>query len=172
MVIVIGIVVGFALLLAYVRMTAWMKENGRTRYVFEDRETYLFLKLERPLGDGPAALVTMVTLREALLLRIAGMSHGRVLIHASGLRLANARAFWLLIGALGPVLRDEKVHVVVVGGRRSRIARHLKETGIMTCVPSVREGERCLQSGEGRRRAPLDEEYVNSLLAPGRRKAA
>jgi hypothetical protein len=170
--IVVGIVVAFALLLAYVRATQWLKESRTMRFAFEDRETYLFLRLERPLGHGEAALVTMRALREALLLKVAGMSHGRLLVHASALRLANARAFWLLIGALGPVLLNEKVNLAVVSGRRTRIARLLQETGILTCVPSVREGERYLQSGQARPRAPLDAEYVNSLLVPGRRKAA
>jgi hypothetical protein len=172
MIIVIGIVVAFALLLAYVRATAWLKDMGQTRFAFQDRETHLLLKLERPLGDGQSALMTMHALREALLLKLAGMSHGRLLIDASGLQLASARAFRLLIIGLAPVLMSETISLVVVGGRRTRTAKHFRESGILTCVQSVREGERCLQSGQTPPRRPLDEAYVNSLLAPGRRKAA
>ena len=171
MLIVIGVVVAFALLLAYVRATAWLKEQGKTRFAFQDRETHLVLKLERPLGDGQAALVAMQTLREALLLKLAGMSHGRMLIDASGLQLANARAFRLLIGGLSPVLTNEKVSLAVVSARRSRTSKHFRESGILTCLPSVREAERSLQSGQTPPRGPIDEALVNSL-ASGRRKAA
>jgi hypothetical protein len=172
MLIVFGIVVAFALLLAFARFNEWMKEAQRTRFTFEDRSTYLLLKLDGPLGDGEAAYMSMIALREALLLKVAGMSHGRLLIHAVGLRIANARAFRLLIGALGPVLLNESVNPAVVSGRRSRTARLFKESGILNCVPSVREGERHLQSGQPRPSVRLDAEYVNALLVPGRRKAA
>ena len=168
--IVIGIVVAFALLLAYVRAVEWLKEAQRTRFAFEDRETFLFLKLDGPLSDGEAALVTMRTLREALLLKVARMEQKSVLIHASTLGIANGRAFWLLIGALGPVLLNEKVNLAVVSGRRTRVARLFRESGILNCFPSVREGERYLRSGQPRPPVLLDAEYVNSLLAPGRRK--
>ena len=172
MLIVIGIVVAFGLTLAYVRAAHWLKEARRTRYTFANRDTYLFLRLDGPLGAGEQALVTMRALREALLLKVAGMNGGGVLIHASGLRLANARAFWLLIGGLGPVLLSEKVDLAVVSGRGTRVARHFRESGILTCLPSLREGERFLKSGQPRPRMPLDEEYVSSLLTPGRRRAA
>lgn len=172
MMVVIGIVVVFALALAYVRATAWLKEQGKTRFAFEDRETHLVLKLERPMGDGQAARVSMQALREALLLKVAGISHGRVLIDASGLRLANARAFRLLIGGLAPVLMNETLNLAVVSGRRTRTARHFRESGILTCVPSVREAERCLQSGQAPPRGRLDGDFMNTPLAPGRRKAA
>jgi hypothetical protein len=170
--IVIGIVVAFALLLAYVRTTQWMREANRTRFAFENRETYLFLKLEGPLGDGEAALVAMQALREALLLKVAGMSSGRALVHVSGLRIANARAFRFLLGGLGPLLLNEGVNLAVVSTRGSRAARGFRESGILNCFPSLREGERYLMSGQPRPEMPLDKEYVNSLLASGRRKAA
>jgi len=170
--IVIGIVAVFALLLAYVRATQWLREARRTRFAFENRETYLFLKLDGPLGHGQDALVAMQALREALLLKVAGIGSGRALVHVSGLRIANPRAFWLLIGGLGPLLLNEGVNVAVVSGRGSRAARHFLASGILTCLPSVREGERYLQSGQSRPVMPLDRDYVNALLAPGRRKAA
>ena len=170
--IVIGIVVGFAVLLAYVRTVQWMKEARRTRFSFENRPTYLFLKLDGPLGDGEATLVTMQALREALLLKVAGMNSGRALVHVSGLRVTNARAFRFLMGGLGPLLLDESVNLAVVSARGSRAARGFKESGILNCFPSEREAERYLQSGEPRPRIPLDREYVNGLLASGRRKAA
>ena len=170
--IVIGIVVAFTLLLAYVRTVQWLRETRRTRFAFEDRETYLFLKLDRPLGDGESALVTMLALREALLLKVAGMDYKRVLIQTSALRIANTRAFWLLIGGLGPVLLNEKLDLAVVCGRQTRTARLFKKTGILNSFPSVREAERHLQSAEPRQRVLLDVEHVNSLLVPGRRMAA
>lgn len=172
MIILGGIVVAFALLLGYVRLTQWMKEAQKTGFSFEDRETYLLLRLSGPLGDGEVAFVTMRTLREALLLKVAGMSHGRLLVHASALHIANGRAFWLLIGALGPALLNEKVNPTVVSGRRTRTARHFRESGILNCFPSLREGERHLHSGQPRPTVRLDPEYVNSLLIPGRRKVA
>jgi len=172
MIIVIGIVVAFALVLGYVRTVQWMQESQRTRFVFEERDTYLFLKLDRPLGGGESALVTMRALREALLLKVAGTDSKRVLIQTSALQIANRRAFWLLIGALGPVLLNERVKLAVVCRRRTRAAKLFHESGILIPFPSVREGERYLQSDQPRQSALLEAEYVNSLLAPGRRKAA
>jgi hypothetical protein len=167
-----GGVVAFALLLAYSRAIHWMRDNRKTHYAFESRDTYLLLKLHGPLGDGENTLVTMRTLREALLLKVAGMTSGRALVYVSGLRVANQRAFWLLIGALGPMLLNETVNVAVVGGRGTRVAKHFRESGLLVCLPSIREGERYLHSGETRPQMTLDAEYVNSLLTPGRRRAA
>ena len=170
--IVIGIVVAFGLLLAYVRAAEWLKEAQTTRFVFEQRETYLVLTLDRPLGSGASALVTMRALREALLLKVTGMDPKRLLIQASALHIANRRAFWLLIGALGPVLLNEGVNLAVVCRRRTPAAKYFQESGILNPFPSVREGERYLQSTQPRQRVLLEAEYVNSLLDPGRRKAA
>lgn len=170
--ILVGGVVAFALLLAYARAVEWMRESRRTHYSFESRDTYLMLKLEGPLRDGADTLVTMRTLREALLLKVAGMTSGRCLVYVSGLRVANQRAFWLLVGALGPMLLNETVNVAVVGARGTRVAKHFRESGLLVCLPSIREGERYLDSGEPRPRINLDPEYVNSLLTPGRRKVA
>ena len=170
--IVIGVVVAFALLLAYVRTVEWVKETRTTRFTFERRDTYLFLKLERPLNGGESALMTMRALREALLLKVGGMDPKRLLIQASALRIANRRAFWLLIGALGPVLLNEEVNLAVVCRRRTPAAKLFQESGILSPFPSVREGERYLHSAQPRQRILLDAEYVNSLLAPGGRKAA
>jgi hypothetical protein len=170
--IVVGIVVALAVALAYVRATEWLREARRARYAFENREKYLLIKLDGPLGAGEDALVTMKALREAMLLKVAGMSSGRALVDASRLRLANARAFWILIGGIGPLLLNPSVNVAVVSGRRSRTARQFQSSGILNCLPSVREGERHLLSGQPRPPMPFDAEYVNDLLAPGRRKAA
>lgn len=170
--IVIGIVLAFALALAYVRTVQWMKESQRTRFSFEERDTYLFLKLDRPLGDGESALVTMRALREALLLKVAGTDSKRVLIQTSALQIANRRAFWLLIGALGPVMLNENVKLAVVCRRRTRAAKLLHESGVLIPFPSLREGERYLQSAQPRQPVLLDADYVNSLLTPGRRRAA
>jgi len=77
--IVIGIVIAFVLLLAYARAVAWVKESRRTRFVFEDRDICLFLKLDRPLGSDESAVVTMRALREALRLKLGGVGCERVL---------------------------------------------------------------------------------------------
>jgi anti-anti-sigma regulatory factor len=168
--IVLGIVIAFALLLAYVRAVAWMKETQTTRFVLEDRDTYLFLKLDRPLGSDPSALVSMRALSEALRLRLAGVGHQRVLVDVSGLQVANSQAFGLLMGVLEPVLQDETVKVAVVCKRRTRARRFFEESGVLTPFPSVREGERYLRSVEAR--VPLDPEGLDSPVGPGRRNAA
>ena len=170
--IVIAAVVGLGLLLAYVRAVEWAKEARKARFAFEDRDTYLFLKLDHPLGGDDTALVTMRALREALRLKLEGAGYARLLIEASGLRIAGPRAFWLLIGALGPALLNEKVKVAVVCGKRTPSAKRFRESGILTPFPSAREGERYLRSDEPRHAVLLDREQVDSLLAPGRRKAA
>ena len=73
-------------------------------------------------------------------------------------------------GRRDPSLYLSFVNLAVVGGRRTRVARLFRESGILNCFPSVREGERYLRSGQPRPPMLLDAEYVNSLLAPGRRK--
>jgi hypothetical protein len=170
--IVVGIVVALALLLAYVRTVEWVKDTRATRFSFEDRDTYLFLRLDGPLRDDESALVTMRALREALLLKVGGMGCTHVLVHTSALRIANRRAFWLLIGALGPVLLSEKTNLALVCRRRTSASRYFHESGILNAFPSEREGERHLHSGHPRQPVLLDVEQVNALLVPGRRKAA
>ena len=172
MTIVIGIVIAFALLVAYVRAVQWLKEARTTRFVFADRDTYLFLKLDRRLGCGESALLTMRALREALRLKLTGVGYERILVEASALRIANTRAFWLLIGALGPALRNEKVKLAVACGRRTQAGRRFRESGILTPFPSVLEGERYLRSAEPPQRVPLDPEQLDALLVPRQRKVA
>jgi len=170
--IVIGIVIAFVLLLAYARAVAWVKESRRTRFVFEEHDTCLFLKLDRPLGSDESAVVTMRALREALRLKLRGVGYERVLVEVSALRIANTRAFWLMIGALGPALVDEKIRLAVVCGRRTQAARHFRESGVLNPFPSVREGERYLRSEEPRQRVLLDRKQLDSLLVVGQRRAA
>ena len=170
--IVIGIVVAFVLVLGYVRATHWLEDARRTRFTFEGRDAYLFLKLGGPLGHGQPALLAMMALREALLLKIASPSPQRVLIHLSDLQISGRRAFWLLIGGLGPLLVNENVKVAVVCRRRTSAAKHFREQGVLHTYPSVREGERYLQSAEPRQVVPLDRARVDALLVTGQRKAA
>ncbi|HEY3216282.1 MAG TPA: hypothetical protein VGK93_07305 [Candidatus Eisenbacteria bacterium] len=170
--VVIGIVIAFALLLAYVRAVEWIKEARKTRFAFEVRDTYLFLRLDRPLGGDELALVTMRVLREALRLRLAGVGHDRLLVEASALRIANQRAFWLLIGALGPALQNEKVKLAVVCGRRTSAGRRFRESGILTPFPSVRAGEHYLRSAEPPQPVHLDSEQLDALLVSRPRQAA
>ena len=172
MLIVIGIVIAFGLLLAYVRAVAWVRETQRTRFAFEDRDTYLYLWLDGPLGSGESAVVTMRTLREALRLKISGAGYERLLVEASGLRIASAQAFQLLIGALGPAMIDENVRLAVVCRRRTQAEKRFRESEILTPIPSIREGERYLRSTEPRIRVLLDPKQLDSLLVPGQRRAA
>ena len=169
---IIGIVIVFALVLGYVRFVAWAREAKATRFVFEDRDTYLLLTLDRPLGSGESALVSMKALREALRLKLAGVGYQRVLVDASRLRIENKRAFWLLIGALAPALQGETVKWAVVCRRRTPAAKRFRESGLLTPFPSLREGERYLGSKEPRQRVPLDAEQLDALLSLRPRKVA
>src|SRR5262245_34980660 len=125
--IVIAVVTVFLLVLAYVRIGHWLEDNRRTRFAFEDREGYPLLKLDRPLRDAESGLVTMMALREALLLKVARADSQRVLVQVSSLHLANQRAFWLMIGGLGPLLLSENVKLAVVCGRRTSAAKHFRK---------------------------------------------
>src|SRR5262252_9267627 len=170
MVIVIAVVTLFVLVLAYVRAAQWLEDRQRTRFVFEDREGYLLLKLDRPLRDAESGLLTMIALREALLLKVARAGSQRVLVQVSSLHLSNQRAFWLLIGGLGPLLLSENVKLAVVCGRRTGAAKHFRKQELLNTFPSVREGERYLQSAEPRQNVGLDRERVDALLVHGRRR--
>ena len=177
MTIVIGIaavlVVGFALSLAYSWAVAWTREAGKTRFVFEDRDTYLYLKLDHPLGSDERAMLTMHALREALRLKLSGVGYERLLVETSALRFANARAFGLLIEALAATLRNDEIKLAVVCRRRTQAAKLFHESGILNPFPSVRDGERYLQSGEARHDMHIDTGRLEALLTPGgRRKAA
>ena len=170
--IVIGVVIAFALLLVYVRATQWLQDTRRTRFAFEDRDAYLFLRLDRPLGDGQSGLLAMLALREALMLKVASPGSRRVLVQLSALHITNRRAFWFLIGGLGPALMNEDVKLAVVCRRRTSAEKHFREQGILRTFPSAREGERYLRSAEPRLIVSLDRERVDALLAAGRREAA
>lgn len=168
----IGIVIAVAWLIAHVWVVPWARESRTTRYVFEDRDTYLYLKVDRPLGSGESSFLAMRALREALRLKLAGVGYQRVLVEVSGLRLANTRAFWLLIGALGPALGNENVKLAVVCRRRTPAAKHFRGSGVLNPFPSFREGERYLRSAEPPQRVLLGQEQLDDLLVPGRRKRA
>ena len=172
MYIVIAIVIAAALIFVAARAMAWAKENRKMRFAFEDHDTYLLLKLERPLGSDDSGVVAMRTLREALRLKLEGAGYQRVLVEVSDLRIANTRAFWLMIGAFAPALADEKIRLVVVCRRRTQAAKFFRETGALNPLPSVREGERCLRSDEPPPRLLLYQRQLDSLLGPGQRKAA
>jgi hypothetical protein len=167
-----AVVATLAVALAYVRAMEWLREHGRTRYGFEDCDTYVLLRVEHPLGGDERGLVTMLALREALRLKLVGVGYERVLVDVSALRLANERAFWYLVGALGPALRSEGVKLAVVCGRRSRAAKHFRDSGILQPFVSVREAERYLRSNEAPRRASIDPAQLDVLLTPGGRRAA
>src|SRR5262245_51040142 len=167
-----AVVAALAVALAYVRATEWLREQGTTRYVFEDRDTYVLLRVDHPLGGDERGLVSMLALREALKLKLSGVGYKRVLVDISGLRIANERAFWYLVGALGPALRSEGVKLAVACGRRSRAAKHLRQSAILQPFPSAREAERYLRSSEAARRASIDPAKLDVLLTPGGRRAA
>jgi hypothetical protein len=139
-----AVVATLAVALVYVRAVAWLREHGRTRYRFEDCDTYVLLRVEHPLGGDERGLVTMLALREALKLKLVGVGYERVLVDVSALRLANERAFWYLVGALGPVLRSEGVKLAVVCGRRTRAAKQFRDSGILqTSNRSARPSASC-----------------------------
>jgi len=167
-----AVVAALAVALAYVRVMEWLREQGRTRYGFQDRDTYVLLRVEHPLGGDERGLLTMLALREALKLKLAGVGYERVLVDLSALRIANERAFWYLVGALGPVLRSDGVKYAVVCGRRTRAAKQFRASRILEPFPSVREAERYLRSGEPPRRASIDPAKLDVLLTPGGRRAA
>ena len=166
------VVIGFLLLLAYSRAVEWAREAQKPRFVFEDRDTYLFLRLDRPLSADESGIMTVHALREALRLKLAGVGYERLLVDASSVRFASQRAFWMLVGALGPALSDELIKTAVVARRRTQASKLFHESGLLNPIPSVREGERYLKSDEPRQPVTMTARQFDELLAPGRRKAA
>ena len=165
-------VLAFALWLGYRAAMAWVREQHVTRFVFEDRDTFLSLKVDRPLGGDDRALMTMQALREALRLRLTGVGYQRVLIDVSEVRLASHRAFWYLIGGLAPALGSDKVKWAVVCIRRAHAEKRFQESGILTLFHSTREAENYLGSDTPPARVLLDAEQLDSLLLPRRSRAA
>ena len=167
-----AIAAALAVALAYVRAAEWLRQRATTRYVFKDRDTYVLLRLDHPLGGDERGLVTMLALREALKLKLVGVGYERVLVDVSALGLANERAFWYLIGALGPALRNEQVKLAVVCGKRTRAAKYFKKSRVLEPFASIREGERFLKSSDAPSRASIDPAELDHLLTPGGRRAA
>jgi hypothetical protein len=167
-----AIAAALALALAYVRTTEWLRDRATTRFVFQDCDTYVRLRLDHPLGGDERGLVTMLALREALKLKLAGVGYERVLVDVSALGLANDRAFWYLIGALGPALRNQQVKLAVVCGKRTRAAKYFKKSGVLRPFASVREGERFLKSSDASAPPAIDPAELDALLTPGGRRAA
>ena len=172
MIVVLAVVGLFAVALGYVRVAHWWKESHGTRFYFEDRDSYLLLGLRQWLGSRPTDLVAMRALREALRLKLAGVGYERVLVHVSALRIADRRALWFLVGALSPVLGDEKVKTAVVCAPRSPAEASFRDSGLLAPFPSIREAERFLLSEEPPRRLLLEREQLDSLLDRGARKLA
>ena len=172
MVFVIAVVVAFALSFAYVRATQWRKEARTTRFVFEDCDTYLLLRLEQVLGSEPSDLVTMRALREALRLKLAGVGYQRLIVQASALRIADRQAFWLLIGALGPAFGNDQVKVALVCARRSQAEDRIRESGLLNPFPSIRDAENFLHSDQPAPALLLDRGQLDSLLERGAARAA
>lgn len=165
-------VVLFGLAVAAMRLSDALRESRTTRFTFEDRDTYLFLRLDRPLGSGARALTTMRALREALRLRLMGVGYQRVMVDVSGVEIANNRAFWLLIGALAPMLGNERVQWAVVCRRRASPERYFRDSGVLVPFYSVHEAEQHLRAAEAPTRVLLDAEQLDSLLALGNTRAA
>ena len=172
MIYVLGLVAAFALVVGYVWMARWLRESRLTRFFFEDRETYLLLKLEQVVGSGSRDLVSMLALREALRLKLVGVGHERLLVHVTALRITNSRAFWFLIGALGPAFANEKVKVAVVCAPHSQAAARFRQSGLLEPFPSIRGAEGYLWSEEPPRPVLLDRGQLDSLLDRGHLKAA
>jgi hypothetical protein len=170
--VVVGAVVVFGLVLGVRRLADVLRESRTTRFAFEDRDTYLFLRLDRPLESGARGLTTMRALREALRLKLMGVGYQRVLVDVSGVEIANNRAFWLLIGALAPMLGNDRVQWAVVCRRRASPERYFRDSGVLVPFLSVREAEQHLHGTEARARVLLDAEQLDSLLALGNSRAA
>ena len=162
----------FGLVLVARQLAHVFRESRTTRFAFEDRDTYLFLRLDHPLGSGAGALTTMRALREALRLKLTGVGYQRVMVDVSGVEIANNRAFWLLIGALGPIFGKQGVQWAIVCRRRAKAERYFRDSGILTPFLSVGEAESFLRSTEVPRRLLLDAEQLDALLAPGHSRAA
>ena len=166
------LVVWFGLSLAYTWAKAWAREAGKTRFEFEDRDTFLYLKLDRPLGSDESAHLAMHALREALRLKLQGVGYERLLVDTSGLRFTSSRAFGLLIEALAPTLRNDEIKLAVVCRRRTQAAKLFHESGILNPFPSVRDAERYLRSVETPHDMHIDTGKLEALLSPGARKRA
>jgi hypothetical protein len=95
-----------------------------------------------------------------------------VLVHVTALRISNSRAFWFLIGALGPTLGGDQVKLAVVAARRSLAESRFEESGILAPFPSIRDAESYLGSDEPPRGVLLDRGQLDSLLDRGHVKAA
>jgi hypothetical protein len=164
--IVLGLVAGFALVVAWVWAARWLDESRRTRFFFEDRDTYLLLKLEQQVGSGQRDLVAMLALREALRLKLTGVGYERLLVHLTALKIANSRAFWFLIGALGPAFGNDGVKVAVVCARRTQAEARFRESGLLMPFASIREAEGYLWSNDPPRGVLLDKGQLDALLTP------
>ena len=169
---VLGIVVAFVLSLSYVHLSRWWKDSHTTRFSFEDRDTYLLLKVEPVVGSGSGDLVAMMALREALRLKLTGVGFERLMVHLTGLKISNSRAFWFLVGALAPAFGAEKVKVAVVCAPRSQAAKGFRESGLLAPFPTIRQAEAHLWSDEPRTTLMLDRGQLDALLDRGHTRAA
>lgn len=164
MIVVFGLVAVFALVVGWVWAKRWLEEARRTRFFFEDRDTYLLLKLEHSVGSSSRDLVAMLALREALRLKLAGVGHQRLLVHLTALKIANPRAFWFLIGALGPVFGNEQVKVAVVCAPHTQAEARFRESGLLAPFASIREAEGYLWSNDPPRGVLMDRGQLDGLL--------
>jgi hypothetical protein len=169
---ILGLVVAFVLSLGYVHLSRWWKDSHTTRFFFEDRDTYLLLKVEQVVGNGPGDLVAMMALREALRLKLTGVGFERLMVHLTGLKISNSRAFWFLMGALAPAFGAEKVKVAMVCAPRSQAAKGFRESGLLAPFPTIRQAEAYLWSDEPRTRLMLDKGQLDALLDRGHTRAA
>ena len=169
---VLGIVVAFVLSLGYVHLSRWWKDIHTTRFFFEDRDTYLLLKVEQVVGSGSRDLVAMMALREALRLKLTGVGFERLMVHLTALKISNSRAFWFLIGALAPAFSAEKVKVAVVCAPRSQAAKGFRQSGLLAPFRSIREAEAYLWSDQARTTIMLDKGQLDALLDRGHTRAA
>ena len=162
--IVLGLSESLALAVGWVWVARWLDESRRIRFYFQDRDTYLLLKLEQQIGSGSRDLVGMLALREALRLKLTGVGYERLLVHVSALRIANSRAFWFLIGALGPAFTKDQVKVAVVCAPHSQAEARFRESGLLMPFASIREAEGYLWSTDPPRGVLLDRGQLDALL--------
>ena len=167
-----AVVATLAVALVYVRAVAWLREHGRTRYRFEDCDTYVLLRVEHPLGGDERGLVTMLALREAA----QAQARGRRLRARVGGRLRappRQRAGLLVPGWRARTGAPQRgVKLAVVCGRRTRAAKQFATPeSSRRSNRSARPSASCGR-GEPPRRAAIDPAQLDVLLTPGGRRAA
>jgi hypothetical protein len=152
-------------------VVALIARPRKVRYSFEDREDFILLQIEHELASDDAALVTMITLREAVRLKLSS-DYKRLLVDVRKLAVEDDAAFWMLIGGLGPVLLSGTLRIAVMCRRKKDTGRRFHQSAIVECFDSERPALAYLRSSEPPRAVILERNWVESLLLPKTRPQA